>query len=193
MTFTLAKPQEQRFFHSGISWQQFKSIESGFANSPGIRLFYDRGELEILSTSPEHELFKSIISYLITTFLIQQGIKFFPTGSMTQQREGEISLQADESYCLNELKSIPDFSIEVVFTSGNISKLSRYQALGVTEVWFWEDGLFTLYYLRDNDYERIYRSELFPNLDFELLTRCVLMNSINEAVAAFVPALYHNQ
>ncbi|HBK99880.1 MAG TPA: hypothetical protein DD001_22445 [Microcoleaceae bacterium UBA10368] len=56
------------------------------------------------------------------------------------------------------------------------------------EVWFWEDGLFTLYNLGAEGYDRINRSELVPELDFELLTRCVLMNSIGDAALEFDPA-----
>ncbi|MCY7323988.1 MAG: Uma2 family endonuclease, partial [Phormidesmis sp. CAN_BIN36] len=50
-------------------------------------------------------------------------------------------------------------------------------ALDVPEVWFWEDGLFTLYRLRPTGYERIERSEILElaDLDIDLLTRCVLM------------------
>jgi hypothetical protein len=46
----------------------------------------------------------------------------------------------------------------------------------VPEVWFWEDGLFSLYHLRDGGYERIYQSELpyLKDLDIELLPQCVL-------------------
>lgn len=188
MMQTQELPTDQRLVCSGTSWQQFKSIQAGFSESPGIRLFYYRGTLEIVSTSPEHEIFKSIIGYLITTFLIRKGIKFFPTGSMTQEGE-EVSAQADESYCLEKLKSIPDISVEIVFTSGGKSKLSRYRALGVQEVWFWEDGLFTLYNLGAEGYDRINRSELVPELDFDLLTRCVLMNSIGDAALEFDRAI----
>jgi Uma2 family endonuclease len=57
------------------------------------------------------------------------------------------------------------------------SKLQRYQALGVLEVWFWQDRLFRLYRLRADRYEQIDRSEIpeLVTLDFELLSRCVLM------------------
>ncbi|MCU0542524.1 MAG: Uma2 family endonuclease [Oscillatoriaceae cyanobacterium Prado104] len=188
MTQTQELLTDQRLVCSGTSWQQFKSIQAGFSDSPGIRLFYYKGTLELVSTSPEHEIFKSIIGYLITTFFIRKGIKFFPTGSMTQERE-EVSAQADESYCLEQLKSIPDISVEIVFTSGGKSKLIRYRALGVREVWFWEDGLFTLYKLGAGGYDRINRSELVPDLDFELLTRCVLMNSIGDAAVEFERAI----
>ncbi|NJL69686.1 MAG: hypothetical protein HC894_29585 [Microcoleus sp. SM1_3_4] len=42
--------------------------------------------------------------------------------------------------------------------------------MGVQEVWFWEDGLFTLYNLGADGYDRISRSVLVPELDFDLLT-----------------------
>jgi hypothetical protein len=85
--------------------------------------------------------------------------------------------------------------IEVVFTSGGSTKLQRYQALGVCEVWFFEvwetdkdllhvaqtskrqDGVFSLYHLRGGGYEQIYCSEIpeLADLDIERLSRCVLM------------------
>lgn len=177
--------QDRQIVQHGRTWQQFKFIQAGFANSPGVRLFYYKGTVEILSVGPEHEIFKTIIGLLIETFFVEKGIEFTPTGSMTQEREGEASAQADESYCLGELKPVPDLSIEVVFTSGGPNKLERYKALGVPEVWFWEDGLLTLHHLREEGYERIYRSEVLPDLDIDLLTRCVLMTSRVEAVREF--------
>jgi len=32
--------QEQRIIQSGRTWQQLKLIQEGFADSPGIKLFY---------------------------------------------------------------------------------------------------------------------------------------------------------
>ncbi|WP_223300829.1 Uma2 family endonuclease [Oscillatoria nigro-viridis] len=80
---------------------------------------------------------------------------------------------------------IADLSIEVVFTSSNESKLNRYQALGVPEVWFWEGGVFGLYHLRSRGYEKIDQSEVLAGLDINLLSRCLLMASGVEAVKEF--------
>ena len=177
--------RDQRIVHHGRTWQQFKLIQEGFADSPGVRLFYYNGTIEILMSGRDREVFKTIIGYLIETFFFKRNIKFEPTGSMTQEAESVASAQADESYCIGESKPIPDLSIEVVFTSGGPSKLARYKALGVTEVWFWEDGLFSLYHLRGNNYERIYQSELpgLRDLDMDLLTRCVLLAQSDSAEA----------
>jgi Uma2 family endonuclease len=184
----LDKTTDQRIVHHG-TWEQFKFIQKGFEGSPGVRLFYYDGAIEILMPGREHEIFASIIGYLVTTFLTEKGIFFQPTRSMTQEKEGVVSAQADESYCIGSVKSIPDLSIEVVFTSGGTSKLERYKALGVPEVWFWEDGSLKLYHLRDGSYEHIDRSELpgLNDLDLDLLKRCILMaeTDAGEAIRAF--------
>ena len=184
----LNKTTDQRIVHHG-TWEQFKFIQKGFEGSPGVRLFYYDGAIEILMPGREHEIFASIIGYLLTTFLTEKGIFFQPTRSMTQEKEGVVSAQADESYCIGSVKSIPDLSIEVVFTSGGISKLERYKALGVTEVWFWEDGLLKLYHLQDGSYEPVERSQLagLSELNFDLLRRCILMaeTDAGEAIRAF--------
>lgn len=74
---------EQRFIQTGVSWESFKAIQSGFASSPGVRLFYYEGELEILSTSPEHEIVKGNIGYLLEDFMLNQGIEFVAIGSFS--------------------------------------------------------------------------------------------------------------
>ena len=159
------------------TWEHFKLIQKGCEQSPGARLTYFDGTIEILMPGQLHETFSQIITWLLTYFLAAKRVPFFPTGAMTQEKEDSVSAQADGSYCFEKLKPIPDLAIEVVFTSGNLSKLARYQALGVSEVWFWEDGVLSLYRLRDTGYERIDRSELpgLADLDLDLLNRCVLM------------------
>jgi Uma2 family endonuclease len=179
------KPTTQRFIHSGMNWQQFKLLQESFADSPGVHLAYYKGEVEILAVSQDHETISRLIGILLAEYFVEKGIEFTPTGSFTQEKEGVASAQADESYFIGKVGKIPDLSIEVVFTSGTLSKLNRYQELGVPEVWFWEDGLLTLHHLRADGYERIYASEVLKDLDINLLTRCVLMTSRVEAIREF--------
>ncbi len=179
---------DRRLVYGGITWQQFKLIQAGFGESSGVRLFYYNGAIEILMPGREREFFKTIIGMLIELFCLEMAHEFEPTGSMTLEREEEVSAQADESYCFGESKPTPDLAIEVVFTSGNPNKLQRYQALGVPEVWFWQDGLFSLYRLQNNHYEKISRSEIpeLATLDLDLLTRCVLIAQTSRLEAATV-------
>lgn len=189
MTTQLLKQPDQRILYPNRTWEQFKLIQKGFEGLAGIRLSYFNGTIEIFTPGRDYEFFSRIIGYLIMTFCFDRGIRCIPSGSMTQEREGVSSVQADESYCIGEPKPTPDLSIEILFASGSISKLAKYRALSVPEVWFWEDGVFALYHLHDNEYQRIQRSQLpgLESLDLALLTRCVLMAETDEleAIAAF--------
>ena len=172
----------------GGNWDQFKLIQKASEDSPGVKLSFFAGAIEILMPGFQHENFSEIIGYLVTTFLLTQGIRFYPSGSMTQEKTGEVSTQADKSFCLETAKSIPDLAIEIVYTSGGVNKLSKYQALGVPEVWFWEDGTLRLYHLRENGYQEVMQSELsgLETLNIDLLKRCILMGETDFAEAVNV-------
>jgi Uma2 family endonuclease len=189
MTQLLDRPTEQRFIQTGVSWESFKSIQQGFSEAPGIRLFYYEGELEILSTSPEHEIVKGNIGYLVEDYMLNLGVEFVATGSFSLEKESIASAQADESYCFSAKKNIPDLVIEVVITSSGTSKLKRYKALGVAEVWFWQDGVITLHHLPtdslDGEYQEIQQSRLLPDSNTQRLAQCAAIASRLQAVNAF--------
>ncbi len=178
--------QDQHLVYSGITWEQFKLIQTGFSDSTGVRVYYYNNTIEILMPGRAHEFFKTIIGFLIELFCVEKNIEFEPAGSMTQEREGEVSVEPDESYCFGASKPTPDLVIEVVFSSGSPKKLQRYQVLGIPEVWFWQDGVFSLYHLRQGDYQKITHSEIpeLVALDIELLTRCVLIAQTSRLEAA---------
>ena len=92
----------------------------------------------------------------------------------------------DESYCFGPSKPTPDLVLEVIFTSGSIGQLDLYQTLHIPEVWFWQDGVFSLYRLREAGYEPIRQSEIpeLATLDMELLTRCLLIAPTSRLEAA---------
>jgi Uma2 family endonuclease len=158
-------------------WEQFKLIKQGCADNPNVRLSYFDGTIEILMPGRPHEVFSQAIGILLTLYLAHQGIVFLAVGSADQINDGEAAAQPDQSYCIGSIKPLPDLSIEVVFSSGGINKLTRYQTLGVQEVWFWEDGTLKLYHLRSNGYESIWRSELpgLEKLDLAVFKRHILM------------------
>jgi Uma2 family endonuclease len=170
-------------------WEHFELIERGCEENPGLRLFYFDGTIELLMPGTLHEIFSHAIGTLLTLFLAHQGILFFGTGSADQKKKPIAAAQPDQSYSIGTLKTIPDLSVEVVFSSGGVNKLARYRALGFLEVWFWEDGALMLYRLRGEDYELIERSELagLQDLDLAVFKRYVLMaeTDLGEAVRSF--------
>ena len=79
-------------------------------------------------------------------------------------------------------------SIEVNFTSGDISELERYQALEVQEVWIWEqqDGVLAVYHLQSGKHEKVNRS-LIPalsSIDLNVMSECILIGETSRIKAA---------
>lgn len=177
---------DQRIVHSGLTWQQFKRIQSGFGNTRNLRLFYYDHTVEIIMPGRDHEFFKTVLGMLVELFCLEMGIEFEPLGSTTQEQTGQASAEPDESYCFGPSKSTPDLVIEIIFTSGSIKKLDLYQTLHIPEVWFWQDGVFSLYRLREAGYEPIGQSEIpeLATLDMEVLTRCLVIAPTSRLEAA---------
>jgi Uma2 family endonuclease len=173
----------------GVSWSQFESLEAAFESVGGIKFAYLDGILEIMTVSPEHEESKSTIGLLVEAYLREKGIRFYVKGGPTLgSKEQGARKEPDESYNLQTKKAIPDLAIEVIFTSGGIDKLQLYKRLGIPEVWFWEDGVLRIYYLRE-EYEKVDRSELLPELDIALLVKYVTYFDQYDAVTEFIQAL----
>ena len=177
---------DQRLIHSDISWDQFKLIQQGFAHTRNVHLFYFDHTIEILMLGQGHEFFKTVIGMLIELFCLETSIEFWPSGSATQEKDDEASAEPDESYCFGTVKPIPDLVIEVVFTSGGPNKLNRYQALGIPEVWFWQDGILQIYSLANGSYQSMSGSTIpeLKSLDMDLLSRCILMAQTSRLDAA---------
>jgi Uma2 family endonuclease len=170
-------------------WAKFKLIQQGCAESPGIRVSYFDGTIEIVMPSRPHEVFSGAFHLLLSLYLAHLDIECLATGSAAQEVEGTAAAQPDQSYCIDGIKPIPDLSVEVVFSSGGINKLARYRAIGVPEVWFWEDGVLALYHLRPSGYEQISHSELpgLKDLDLNVFKRCLLIGetSTTNAIKEF--------
>ncbi|HLP88343.1 MAG TPA: Uma2 family endonuclease [Nostocaceae cyanobacterium] len=178
-------PEEQRFFHLSVTWETFKTIQKSFEQVPGVRLFYCQGVLEIVGIGKTHEAFKCLIAALLITYFEIKEIEFFPSGSYSQEMPGIVEYQADLSYSFQKDKPKPDLCIEVVITSGSPIKLKKYKLMQIPEVWFWEDGTLEIYCLQNQEYTKIAKSQLLPELNIDLFNRCLLLSSPLEAIKEF--------
>ncbi|MBK1990946.1 Uma2 family endonuclease, partial [Sphaerospermopsis aphanizomenoides BCCUSP55] len=149
MTTTLEKNIEpnNHLVLTGISWEKFEQIQTTFQGIEGIRFIYLDGDLEIImNLGKEHEYYKRTISLLLEAYFREKGIRFYTGGSATLGNKNITGQkEPDESYTIQTKKDIPDLIIEVIFTSGSIEILEIYKRIGIPEVWFWEDGLLTIY------------------------------------------------
>jgi Uma2 family endonuclease len=145
---------------SGIDWKTYSRLLRIFAEQPGVRLTYDRGELEIMSPTLEHDddgRFLGDMVYVLTDVL---GLPLKRGGSVTLRRRlRRRGIEADECFwianapCLAGRRRLdlrvdppPDLAIEVDVSHSSLDRLPIYAALGVPEVWRLE-GDSLLFYL----------------------------------------------
>src|SRR2546430_1868977 len=75
---------EERISVYGISWDGYLAFDKALGNDrPGPRLYYLDGELEIMTTSNEHERIKKWIGGFMDDFFIQEEIEIIPRGQAT--------------------------------------------------------------------------------------------------------------
>lgn len=190
----LEDSEERRVF-SQVSWQQYEALLADLGEKSPYRVHFLAGDLEIAAPSRRHESGKTRIGDLLLIYFLETNTEYFPMGSTTLRRpERQAGGEPDESYCIGLDKDFPDLAIEVVVTSGSINRLELYRRLGVREVWFWQHERLAIYHHRADTpdqftatagYEPITRSELLPNLDIDLLTRCLQNPNPLAAARAF--------
>jgi Uma2 family endonuclease len=173
-----------------VTWDTLEKLDADL-ESTGARLSYLDGYLEIMAPlSDAHEEPKNTLGQLLEIYMRTKGIRFYGRGSTTiGMKELGARKEPDESYCLGDRKPIPDLAIDVTVTSGGIDVLEIYRRIGVAEVWFWEDGVISVYCLRATGYELVKQSELLPELDLRSLEFHTRMADQFDAVNAFMQTL----
>jgi Uma2 family endonuclease len=172
----LSVPPGHRVIFHDVSWQEFEAILEELGEHRATRLAYSRGSLEIRMPLPKHEVAKVIIGDLVTILLDELEIDYEPFGSTTFKREDMAQgVEPDDSfYIQNHARMIgkeridltvdppPDLAIEVDITSK--TQLNAYEALGVPELWRYEDDKLQINLLQDGKYIQSEISPTFPNV-----------------------------
>ncbi len=162
---------------SNVDWQMYTRLLLTFAERPGIRLTYDRGELEIMSPLLEHDKDDRFLFRLVVTLTEELGLPIVEGGSTTlRRRRRRRGIEADECYWIANAHRMagrrrldlrtdppPDLAIEVDVTHTTLNRLSIYAALGVPEVWRLDGATLTFHVLgADGSFSVAPNSRSFP-------------------------------
>ena len=169
---------EQRFVLHGVSWQTYDAL-LGDLEASAVRLTYDRGTLELMSPSQDHERFKTLIGRIIEMFTEEFDIPMQSGGSTTWCREDlDRGLEADECYYIQHEPRIcdrdvidlavdppPDLAVEVEISRSLLDKFAVYAALRVPEIWRYDGDSVRVFLLQsDGDYAESNHSLNLPQL-----------------------------
>lgn len=178
-TVSSRPPAGQRLLLDNVDWRTYSRLLRIFAEHRGIRLAYDRGRLEIVRPLPEHESDASFLGRLVIALTEELGLPIKEGGSMTmRRRKKQRGIEPDRCYWIaNEprmrgkrtfslrVDPPPDLAIEVDVTSNSLNRLGIYAALGVPEVWRYEEPTLTFLALGGKrSYSPIPNSLAFPQL-----------------------------
>lgn len=148
---TVKSQVEQRVILPNVSWETYERLIAEREERRAPRFFYDRGVLEILSPSAEHEEIADLIASLVRDLAVLWEMDMRAVGHTTFRREGlDRGFEPDCSFYfsqnakrvrgkadldLNAGDPPPDLVVEVDRTSHSLDKLPIYARLGVPEVW----------------------------------------------------------
>ena len=185
MTLTLTKTTDQYLVKQAVTWEQFKVLQSAFAEIGGIRLNYCEGVVEIVGIGLLHEMITALLGLLLGQYFVIKRMRFTSTGAYTQSIDTKLEFQSDLSFAFGSDPKVTELCIEVVVTSGSVKKLRKYQLRSIPEVWFWQDGKIKIYRLQNEEYAQVEVSRWLPDLDIAHLEQCLLMESQLDALLAF--------
>jgi Uma2 family endonuclease len=70
---------EERVIHCGISWRRYLALDRALGeNRPSPRLYYLDGDVEIMTTSNEHERIKKSIGGFLEDYFLTKQIEVVP-------------------------------------------------------------------------------------------------------------------
>ena len=182
---TTAIPSVQRVILKNISWQTFETLLEEMGEKRGSRLTYDNGTLEIMTPLMPHEYNKRLIENLVVALAEELNFDIKSVGSVTcKRRDLNKGVEPDSGfYIQNELlmrnkqdldltkDPPPDLVLEVDFTSSSLDRLSIYSALGVPELWRYDEGVLQIYRLQEGVYVPFVVSPTFANLPLTEIPR----------------------
>ena len=186
MAKTLELPEQKVILH-GISWETYERLLADKEDRPVPRLAYDRGVLEAMSPSVEHEGLARDIAMIVSIVAEELEIDELDAGSTTFKRQDlERGFEPDGCFYIQHERRIrgkrridlavdppPDLVIEVDITSPSLDKLPIYAHIGVPEVWRHDRESLAIFSLEGGRYVQTAASRVLPPLDTDTLSRFV--------------------
>src|SRR5919107_122185 len=184
---TTKSPAEHRVILHNTSWETYERLLDERGDSRVPRLAYDRGELEIMSPSSEHESIAYFVGLLVAALAEEMRVNAYGVGSTTYKR-GDIGrgFEPDASFYIRNEERIrgkpridlsvdppPDLVIEVDITSPSLDKFPIYARLGIHEVWRYDGTRAAIFLLEEGEYIEAAESVALPSLTSDVFTHFV--------------------
>lgn len=184
-----------------VTWDEYEGVLGGLQHRRSLRISYDSGRLEIVSVSPGHGLYQSLIGDLVVVFCEVFRLRSEKMGPVTWKRRNLLKgTEPDVSLYVRNSKKIigkdidietdppPDIVVEVDLTRDSSTRSPILAALGVPEVWQYDGKACRFYALTKGKYLDVPVSGLLPHLTAKMIADAVELSKTegqDEARKAF--------
>ena len=179
-------PEPAMYFRlEDATWETYESVLEAAGDRP-IYVTYDRGTLELMAPSFEHESPKMLLDRTITVLAGEYRFKLVSSGSTTFKRKAkDQGFEPDQSYYLRSAEKLPrgklnvgkgpppDLAIEIDVYSGSLDRLPLYQTWGVREVWRYDGKSIEILGLKKSGYRPLKESASFPGVTSAFLAEAL--------------------
>ncbi len=148
-----------------ITWESYLALLQDLMDNRASRIAYSEGVLELRMPSQLHEVINRVLAAIIHTLAEELGLDFNDLGSVTLNRADLAkgvepdscfyiqNVEAGQGISDSGLVSLPpDLAVEVDIANKSDSKLRIYQAMGVPEVWLYQQNRVTILWLEGDSY-----------------------------------------
>jgi Uma2 family endonuclease len=175
-------PEPAMYFRlDDATWDTYEAVLEAIGERP-VYVTYDRGTLELMAPSFDHESPKMLFDRTITVMAREYEFKLVSSGSTTFKRKrDDQGFEPDQSYYLRSATKLPggkldvskgpppDLAIEIDIYSGSLDRLPLYQTWGVPEVWRYSREAIEILGLKKSGYRPLKESRAFPGVTAEFL------------------------
>jgi Uma2 family endonuclease len=175
-------PAQKVILHD-VSWETYEGLLTEHTSS-GTHFAYDRGTLEIMVLSIQHETLKHLLALMVDLIAGELDVDLYAAGSTTFRRHDLArGFEPDACFYFQHVDLIrgknqidlsvdppPDLIIEIDITSPSFNKFPIFAGLGIPEVWRYEGERVSIWYLQNEEYHELAESRVLPNVNGAILT-----------------------
>lgn len=188
---------EQQLVLQGVQWQEYELLLRAL-DRHHTRLTYDRGSLQLMTLSPEHEGYAHLLQLFVYVMAEEFKFPLKNLGSTTQRRQGmKRGLEADDGFYIKNWRRIlgkkridlaidppPDLATEVEVTRSAVGRMPIYAKLRVPEVWRFDGEVLRVHLLNARgNYDVADHSPTFPGIPISEIARFLREGALEDDTA----------
>jgi Uma2 family endonuclease len=179
-----ARPPRNVVVIPDTDWATYTQALKLFESRPAVRVIYDRGRMQIMAPSLEHDDDSRVFTAILTVASMRTRTLLKFGGAVTLRREDlDRGIEGDEVFWVGEnarrmagVRQLdltahppPSLAVEVEVSRSILDKPAIYAAIGVPELWRLDGDHLRFFALDSGSYTAIPVSRSFPFLTPEVV------------------------